>query len=269
MRGPAKARKGQGKHSKGKARIGIAMIRNARAKPRFVKQRKGKALPGAAEQRQSKGSEGDRNATVRTRLIAKTRRVETVKIKITLTEEMLGTQPANKDIHGEYIAGKSADAEKFAEEQAALPAEELVAKGMTVFYRDPSGNPAMMDYHIKGFFKDACGMLSRVKGTKSNAVKAYKKIIDGLIFVNPRIITINLNGGAMGECQRPLRAQTAQGEKVSIAHSETVPAGSTMDVEITCMDTSHEKLVEEWLEYGKLRGFGQWRNSGKGRFSWM
>ena len=70
----------------------------------------------------------------------------------------------------------------------------------------------------------------------------------------------------MGECQRPLRAQTAQGERVSIAHSETVPVGSTMEIEITCMDPAHEKLVLEWLEYGKLRGLGQWRNSGKGRF---
>ncbi len=191
-----------------------------------------------------------------------------MKIRITLIEQMLGTQPANPDIHGEYIAANSADAEKFAEEQAALPAEELVAKGMTVFYRDPTGAPAMMDYHIKGFFKDACGMLSRVKTSKSSGVKAYKKIIDGLIFVGPRFIPIDMRGGKMGECQRPLRAQTAQGERVSIAHSETIPIGSTMDVEITCLDPAHEKLVEEWFAYGKLRGLGQWRNSGCGRFTW-
>lgn len=24
----------------------------------------------------------------------------------------------------------------------------------------------------------------------------------------------------------------------------------------------------EWLDYGELRGIGQWRNSGKGRFKW-
>ena len=192
-------------------------------------------------------------------------RDKTMKVTLKLTEEMLGTQPANKNIHGEYIAANSADAEKFAEEQAALPAEELVAKGMTVFYRDETGAPAMMDYHIKGFFKDACGMLSRVKSTKSSGLKAYKKIIDGLIFVSPRIIPIDMHGGKMGECQRPLRAQTAQGERVSIAHSETVPVGSTLTFEVTCMDEAHESAVKEWLEYGKLRGLGQWRNSGKGR----
>ncbi len=28
-----------------------------------------------------------------------------------------------------------------------------------------------------------------------------------------------------------------------------------------------ESLVREWLTYGRLRGLGQWRNSGKGRFT--
>lgn len=27
-----------------------------------------------------------------------------------------------------------------------------------------------------------------------------------------------------------------------------------------------EKAVREWLDYGILKGIGQWRNSGKGRF---
>ena len=28
-----------------------------------------------------------------------------------------------------------------------------------------------------------------------------------------------------------------------------------------------EGLIHEWLDYGKLHGTGQWRNSGKGRFT--
>ena len=62
--------------------------------------------------------------------------------------------------------------------------------------------------------------------------------------------------------------QTAQGERVSLANSEQIPAGSTCEFEITCMDDAHEKAVMEWLDYGKLRGLGQWRNSGKGRFTY-
>ena len=74
------------------------------------------------------------------------------------------------------------------------------------------------------------------------------------------------DGGVIGECQRPLRAQTAQGERVSLANSEEIPAGATCEFEVLCMDDTHEKAVYEWLDYGELRGIGQWRNSGKGRF---
>lgn len=102
---------------------------------------------------------------------------------------------------------------------------------------------------------------------ESGKLSAYKKIIDGLIFVGPRQIPLTLSG-EMTECQRPMRAQTAQGERVSLANSEQIPAGSTCEFEITCMDDAHEKAVIEWLDYGKLRGLGQWRNSGKGRFTY-
>ena len=99
-------------------------------------------------------------------------------------------------------------------------------------------------------------------------MKAYKKAIDGLIFVSPREIPYNLHGLKMGFCERPLRAQTPMGERVSIAKSETVPAGSTIEFEVTCLDTKLEDVVRECFDYGTLRGLGQWRNSGKGRFTW-
>jgi hypothetical protein len=70
----------------------------------------------------------------------------------------------------------------------------------------------------------------------------------------------------MGICQRPLRAQTAQGERVALASSESVPEGSSMEFDIKCLVDSDVPAVIEALNYGELRGFGQWRNSGKGRF---
>ena len=120
-------------------------------------------------------------------------------------------------------------------------------------------------------------MLSRIGGktetgkkkavNESGKLTAYKKVVDGLIFVQPRMIPIRVNG-EITECQRPLRAQTAQGERVSLANSEQIPADSTCEFEVLCMDDSHEKAVREWLDYGVLRGIGQWRNSGKGRFNY-
>jgi hypothetical protein len=145
--------------------------------------------------------------------------------------------------------------------------DNIAEKSMTIFPRDKDGNPILWDYQIKGFFKDSCSALRKVTGTASSKIKAYKKEIDGLIFVFPREIKINLNG-EIGICERPLRAQTAQGERVALASSETVPAGSSAKITIRCLSDAHEKAVREWLDYGQLKGLGQWRNSGKGRFSW-
>lgn len=189
-----------------------------------------------------------------------------MKVKLTFTEPILGTWPANPDVAREFIAGKAPDAATVEEEIAALGVEAVVEKGRTIFAR-VNDTPVLYDYQIKGFFKDACGMLARVKTTNSAKLKAYKKIIDGLIFVSPRHIPINFDG-EMGECQRPLRAQTAQGERVSLAISDEIPAGATVEFEIKCLDAAHEDAVMEWLDYGALRGLGQWRNSGKGRFAW-
>lgn len=177
----------------------------------------------------------------------------------------------------EFIASKAPDAATVEDEVAALGADAVADKGMTVFPRDPDGRPIFYDYQIKGFFKDSCGMLSRIGGktetgkkkavNESGRITAYKKTIDGLIFVEPRMIPIVFDG-EIGDCQRPLRAQTAQGERISLAISEEIPAGATCEFSVTLLDESHEKAVLEWLDYGSMRGIGQWRNSGKGRFDY-
>jgi len=127
------------------------------------------------------------------------------------------------------------------------------------------GQPILYDYVIKGFFKDACGMLRRVTGTRSSKVRAYKKGIDGLVFVTPRWILLNLDGQEMGTLERPLRAQTAQGERVALARSDTCPPGTTLGFYVNILGVVKEPLLHEWLDYGKLRGLGQWRNAGFGR----
>ena len=150
-----------------------------------------------------------------------------VKVRLTLTEEMLGTATANEQIYTDYIGSNAPDAPSLAEEVEALGADAVEEKAMTVFPKDSDGCPIMWDYQVKGFFKDTCGALKRVSGTRSEKLKAFKKEIDGLIFPEPRKIRINVNG-EIGNCQRPLRAQTAQGERIALANSETVPAGSTI-----------------------------------------
>ena len=199
-----------------------------------------------------------------------------IRVRLTFLEESLGTASNDKDIHAEFIASKAPDApnrnEKIAEEIESIGVDEVVGKSMTVFPRDKDGNPIFYDYQIKGFFKDACSALQRCKGEdiakESCAMKAYKKIIDGCIFPEPRQIKIDMHGGEMGICQRPLRAQTAQGERVALASSETVPAGSTIEFTVVCLSDKYEAAVIEWLNYGRFKGLSQWRNSGKGRFTY-
>ena len=198
-----------------------------------------------------------------------------LKVRLTLTEEMLGTKAANKDVFADYIASKAPDGDRRKEELDT--AEHREEAGTTVFHSQ-DGAVGIWDYQVKGFFKDACGAMRNADDALSKKVVAYKSRIDGLIFVTPRFIPIAMpDGGKVGICERPLRADTAQGPRVTLARSETIPVGSTIDLDVVVLAdkigkgedaVSARELVEEWLKYGELRGLGQWRNSGKGRFSY-
>lgn len=193
--------------------------------------------------------------------------MKTIKVKLTFTEGILGTSPSNPDIYRDYIGSKAPDAATVEDEVEALGVDMVVEKAMTVFPRNKDGIPFMYDYQIKGFFKDTCGGLRRVKGTESSKIKAFKKEIDKLIFPSPREIVFD-NVTEIGVCERPLRASTPQCEVTAIAISEEISAGATLTFDIVLLSDDHEALVREWLDYGRLSGIGQWRNSGKGRFVW-
>ena len=190
-----------------------------------------------------------------------------IKVKITFTESVLGTCAANEEIYREFIGSKAPDASTIEDEVEALGVDAVAEKGMTVFPKLDDGTPFFYDYQIKGFFKDTCGGLRKIKGTESSKIKAYKKEIDKLIFVEPRKIPIEFSG-EIGKCERPLRAQTMQGERVSLACSEEIPSGATAEFDVVLLNDDNENLIIEMLEYGRYSGIGQWRNSGKGRFTY-
>lgn len=197
-----------------------------------------------------------------------------MRVKLTTIDEMLGSQPNDKEIHRTYIASKAPDATTIEEEVAAVGVDAVDEKGTTVFPRDKDGNLVVYNYQIKGFFKSACSALRKVPKTKSSKCKAYKKLIDLNIFVyadendvSNRMISINYDG-EIGTCQRTLRAQTMQGERISLASSEMIGAGATIEFDVVCLNKDDEELVKEWLDYGRYNGLGQWRNSGKGAFVW-
>ena len=201
-----------------------------------------------------------------------------LRVKLTFMDDILGTLPSNEDVYRDFIGSKAPDASTVEDEVESLGVDAVVEKGTTVFPRTADGLPFLYDYQVKGFFKDACSMLSRVAVkdpvtkkkkacNESSKLTAYKKVIDGLIFVEPREIVLQTDK-PVSLCQRPLRAQTAQGERVALSSSESISAGATAEFTVRCLSDDHEAAVREWLDYGYLRGIGQWRNSGKGRFRW-
>ena len=190
-----------------------------------------------------------------------------MRVRITFTEEILGTANADKEIHSEFIASKAPDAPSREEEVASLGVDEVEKKEMTVFPRLEDGTPFLWDYQIRGFFKSAARAMSYIGGKCK--LTAYKKKIDLLVHIEERKIPLVLpDGEQMGNCQRPLRAQTMQGERVALANSETCPAGTTAEFTVEVLQDDLMKYVIEWLDYGKYNGLGQWRNSRKGSFTW-
>lgn len=201
-----------------------------------------------------------------------------MKIRITLTEDMLGTKAANKDVFADFIASKAPDGDLRKEELDT--AEHREEAGTTIFHRDPATGQLMIwDYQVKGFLKEAGNIMRQAEedpGTdEATGKKARKKWgnakskIDNFIFVFPRKIIL---GKAKPDdiCERPLRAETMQGPRVSLARSEVVGSGTSFECEIRIFPGSPitEEMVRACLDYGALKGLGQWRNSGKGRFTW-
>lgn len=155
--------------------------------------------------------------------------------------------------------------------------------------------PYLYNYQLRGFFKDSCGFMSRADETdasgkklgltESAKLKAYRKVIDGCIFVFPRRIAIKVpefyldddgvtmrpsctDNGELPILQRPIRIQSPTGERVAIAASEMIPAGSRMKFTIGFTSMKFKPAIIEWLNYAAVHGISGWRNSGLGICRW-
>lgn len=194
------------------------------------------------------------------------------KVQLTFTSELLGTVPKDTEIYDTYIASKVHEEVTMGELLDELETVPLATnereKGWTGFHMR-NGVPFLLNYHLKGFFKEACGMLRRVRGTQSSGVKAYKKFIDGLVFVDPRELPLILpDGKEISTLDRVLRASTAQGERTTITRSDICPAGTKVEFTLVVLGDVSETLLREWLDYGARHGLGQWRNAGYGTFTY-
>lgn len=128
---------------------------------------------------------------------------ERIAVRLTLLEEALGMTPGDPEIYGNWIASKAPEPEVGEEEVGVIEGMDAVEDATTCFPRTEDGVPFCWDYQIKGFFKDACSSLRRVPGTRSSKLTAFKKVIDGTVFVEQRKIPFQLPEGAeCGRCER-------------------------------------------------------------------
>ena len=194
--------------------------------------------------------------------------ITTYKLKVTFTEDMLGTTPLNEEVYSDYIASKHPEGQAAGDKELET-LEESTIRGKTGFHRDGDGSIVIMDYMLKGFFKESWQKCREHKGSVSKELKAGKNKLTGHLFVGDRYIKVSVKGDTY-TLERPLRAETAQGPRVALAASESVPAGSYFEttLEVLAPHLITEELLRELLDYGKYMGFGQWRSGGYGRFTY-
>ena len=174
---------------------------------------------------------------------------------------------------------------------------------ITCFLRMPNdpSTPCLGDWQLKGAIKEFWKGL--IASTPSARIQAYVDRIESDIQVYPvdfplpasgkitwdqvndlnkananvnrKAIKITMPEGYVLDpekeeclCQRPLRAMTAKGPRVSIACSERIPEGAVIEFILAFTNKDdHIQLVKDAFSFGGMnRGLCEWRTGGKGRF---
>jgi hypothetical protein len=171
---------------------------------------------------------------------------------------MLGTVTKDPEVYKTYIESKKPET---ITEDEYLTVEKIEEKGWTGFHKDENGL-FIYEYMVKGFLKQAGNVLKDVV-----KIKALRSKLDDYIFISPRRLYLGKQEPD-GVIERPLRAMTMMGPRVTLARSDYVSAGTSVSFEIVLVPHKEVKweVIDTLFEYGKLSGLGQFRNGGYGRF---
>lgn len=173
-------------------------------------------------------------------------------------------------------------AEARAVEETAMIQEES-ERGWTGFLMKPGTDiPVLSSHMIGGLYSHVAETLkeSMLKAIGCGQVKQLKNKVKRYLFVEERFLVLpkppkgadwdGSNGHPLliphesgPVCERPLRAQTPQGERVTVVRSDVVLAGSEIEFTLKLLKGSGipAKLLQYMLSYGLLQGLGQWRTS--------
>jgi hypothetical protein len=194
-------------------------------------------------------------------------KTETYRLSVVFLTEVLGAQPS-RDVATEHIAKRNG---------FVIPTDELdclpdaLERQTTVFHRDRNDSPCLVDYQLKGFLKEAGRRLNGKDGLPKN----LRDKVGAFVFVTPRLLALHPPASANGNsiealidiCERPLRAQTAQGPRIALVRSEMLPAGVSFTCGLTVIASEiTEDVLRDLLDYGYYQGIGQWRNASHGQF---
>ena len=189
-------------------------------------------------------------------------------VKLVFVEPVLGTVPKSKNLYEAYILSKRRTVKEGRlnedeEELSTVP--EVDERGWTGFHGDDHGL-FVYDYQIKGFLKEAALSTREIHNVKNPVVK-----VERWVFVSPRRVYF-LDGNSKvkephGVLERPLRAMTQLGPRVSLVRSDYLEAGVRLEFDLHILSEQiTTKMLEAIFDYGKWQGIGQWRGGGYGRF---
>lgn len=186
--------------------------------------------------------------------------IQKYRVRMLFTEQILGSLPADQSVFKTYIASKMATDKAAGSQGAQMTGTEIAARtdeeadavaragereeqGWSIIPIDKEGNLIRWDYQIKGFFK---GGWEAMSSAGSGKIPAGKSRIDKWlhVFADPtgkakgRTIKYMIGEGDAARpctpadvtlCERPLRSMTAQGPRVSLKRSDTLPSGTWIE----------------------------------------
>jgi len=185
-------------------------------------------------------------------------RVRNIRVRIELTEKMLGTAP-DPEVYTKYIATLAPEGTDIDDEIETL--QEIEERGTTRFHVDEKGL-FIYNYMIIGFLKEAGNSLKEALG-----IKNLKSKIEQFVFCSPRKIYLGKDKPD-GVLERPKRVNGPKGPQSTLGKSEYVNEGTQIEFVLKIIENKEIKpdIVLEILGYGELKGLGQWRNGGYGSF---
>ena len=208
------------------------------------------------------------------------------KVKVNFIRDVLGPAPTNPEIQKQYIklkmmqgrTGMSGDIAqtKLDEEHTNMKKDKQIdatkEKALTVFYRNEKGIPCIADHQIRGWIKEVAGIVGPIdnwhnkKDGSGFKNEHYKNWIGSKIFFPKRWHNF-AKKPVISIFDRPLRAMTMQGPRVSIASSECIPAGNSITIEFGVTPDVPKEYLVELFKFGQMRGISQWSNAQFGTFT--